>query len=130
MRHLLKIAPIAAVALVGILTAAPSAWGQAAVDEYAISPNPIGGAGGVAGVAGVTEGSNTKGTKTQGTQGTGGSGSVAAQTGSGSSGGGNLPFTGYPITPLVWIVLGALVGGVLMRVAAARLMRRGARGAM
>ena len=127
MRHLLKIAPIAAVALVGILIAAPSASGQAAVDEYAVSPNPIGGAGGV---AGATEGSNTKGTKTQGTQGTGGSGSVAAQTGSGSSGGGNLPFTGYPITPLVWIVLGALVGGVLMRVAAARLMRRGARGAM
>jgi hypothetical protein len=126
-RGLRRVVPILAVCLVGTLFAAPSALGQAAVDQYVPSPNPAPPTGGVAGATGG--GSKTKGTKTKGTEGTGANGSVAAQSGSGSSGGGTLPFTGYPITPLVWIALGALVAGVLMRVGAARLKRRGARGA-
>jgi hypothetical protein len=121
-RGLRRVAPILAVCLVGTLFAAPIASGQAAIDQYV--PDP-----GTGGVAGATGGSKAQGTKTQGTQGTGGNGSVAAQPGSGSSNGGNLPFTGYPLTPFVWIALGALIAGLLLRVASTRLMRRGARGA-
>jgi hypothetical protein len=117
-----RVAPILAVCLVGTLFAAPSASGQAAVDQYV--PDP-----GTGGVAGATGGAKAQGTKNQGTHGTRGNGSVATQPGSGSSSGGNLPFTGYPLTPFVWFVLVALVAGVLMRVARTRLMRRGARGA-
>jgi hypothetical protein len=125
-RGLRRVAPILAVCLVGTLFAAPTASGQSAIEQYAPSPNPGGGAGGV---EGATGGSKTKGTKTQGTEGSGGNGSVAAQSGSGSSGGGTLPFTGYPITPLVWIALAALVAGALLRVAVAVLKRRGAQSA-
>jgi hypothetical protein len=126
-----RVAPIMAVCLVGTLFAAPSASGQAAVDQYVPSPNPAPPTGGVQGATGQggTGGSKTKGTKTQGTEGSGGNGSVAAQSGSGSSGGGTLPFTGYPITPFVWIALAALVAGALLRVAVAVLKRRGAQSA-
>jgi hypothetical protein len=122
-----RVAPIMAACLVGTLFAAPSAMGQAAVDQYVPSPNPAPPTGGVAGATGG--GSKVKGTNTKGNEGAGGNGSVAAQTGSGSSAGGNLPFTGYPITPLVWIVLALLVAGALLRVAVARLKRGGAQGA-
>jgi hypothetical protein len=119
-----------AVCLVGTLFAAPSASGQAAVDEYVPSLTPTPPTGGVQGATGGgSGGSKTKGTKTQGTKGTGGNGSVAAQVGAGSSGGGTLPFTGYPITPFVWIALAALVAGALLRVAVAVLKRRGAQSA-
>jgi hypothetical protein len=110
--------PVIAVFVIGTLFAAPSASGQAAVDQYTSNP----GAGGVQGATGG--GSKKKGTNT-----TGRNGSVAGQPGSSSSGGGNLPFTGYPITPFVWIALAALIAGVLVRVTAARLKRGGARGA-
>jgi hypothetical protein len=123
-RGLRTVAPILAVCLLGALFATPNAFGQAAIDQYAPSSNP---GGGVAGdVQGSTGGSKTKGTQTEGTEGTAGNGSVAAQTG---SGGGNLPFTGYPLTTFVWFVLGALVTGVFLRVVAAQVKRRGARGA-
>ena len=125
-RGLRRAAPILAVCLVGSLFAAPSALGQAAVDQYV--PTAPGGTGGVAGATGggsKTPDSKTKGTKTQGTE---GNGSVAAQTGSGSSAGGTLPLTGYPLTPFIWIALGMLVAGVLLRFAVAWQTRKGARG--
>jgi hypothetical protein len=32
-----------------------------------------------------------------------------------ASAGGELPFTGYPLTPLVWLLLAVLVAGVCLR---------------
>jgi hypothetical protein len=47
----------------------------------------------------------------------------------GSRGGGTLPFTGYPVTPFIWIIVVALVAGALVRLAAPVLDRGGAKGA-
>jgi uncharacterized protein (DUF2235 family) len=43
--------------------------------------------------------------------GTGASGTEATNAGSG----GSLPFTGYPMTTLAWIVLGLVLGGIALR---------------
>jgi hypothetical protein len=118
-RGLLKLAPTALVGLLGILVAAPSASGQAAIDQYVPQGNPAGGAGGAMGVS-----------DSLGPLGAGGSHAVAADTGRGSSSGGDLPFTGYPVTPFVWIVLALLLAGALVRVTAPMLERRPASGAM
>jgi hypothetical protein len=111
-------APVAAIGLIGILVAAPSASGQAAIDQYVPQGNPAGGSGGASGSLG------SPATPTGGTE----SHAVAADSGPGSSKGGELPFTGYPATPFVWIVLAVLLVGALVRVTAPMLGRRGARG--
>jgi hypothetical protein len=108
-------APVAAIGLIGILVAAPSASGQAAIDQYVPQGNPAGGSG----ASGAPDG--------LGIPGGGGGHTVAADSGSGSSKGGDLPFTGYPATPFVWIVLGLLLAGALVRVISPMLGRRGAR---
>ena len=112
-------APIVAVALVGILFAAPNASGQAAVEQYIPQGGAAGGSGG-----GVSASSDTLGPA--GAQ--IGHRRIAAKAGDSSSSGGSLPFTDYPVTPFVWIVLAVLVAGVLVRVAAPVLGRRGVRG--
>jgi hypothetical protein len=118
-RGLLKMAPIAAVGLLGILIAAPSASGQAAIDQYVPQGNPAGGAGGA-----IAPSDNLGGPS-----GTGGGHAIAANTDNGTASGGDLPFTGYPVTSFVWIVLALLLAGALVRVTAPRLGRRGVPGA-
>jgi hypothetical protein len=115
-RHLLKLAPIAAIALLGILVTAPGASGQAAVDQYVPQS-------GVQGATGKGSSKPSNHSKTAGTQ----NGSVAANSTGGTSSGGNLPFTGYPMTPLVWIALAVLVAGALVRITVSVLTRRGLR---
>jgi hypothetical protein len=110
-------APIAAVGLLGILIAAPSASGQAAIDQYVPQGNPAGESGGAIGSA-----------DTLGPGGTGGGHAVAGNVREGTGSGGDLPFTDYPVTPFVWIVLALLLTGALVRVTAPLLGRRGARG--
>jgi hypothetical protein len=112
-------APIMAVAVVGTLVVAPNASGQAAVDQYTPQGSPAGGSGG-----GLSASSDTLGPG--GAQ--IGHRHIAADPGKGSSSGGSLPLTDYPVTPFVWIVLGVLVAGGLVRVAAPVLARRGVRG--
>jgi hypothetical protein len=118
-RDLLKMAPIMAIGLVGILVAAPSASGQAAVDQYIPQGGPAGGSGGA-----VSASSDTLGP--QGGQ--IGHRKIAAKPGESSANGGSLPFTDYPVTPFVWIVLALLIAGALVRVTAPLLGRRGVRG--
>jgi hypothetical protein len=112
-------APVAAFGLLGILIAAPAASGQAAIDQYVPQGNPAGGSAGAVGSAGDL------GTPS----GAGGGHAIAAHTGNGTGSGGNLPFTGYPVTPFVWIVVALLLSGALVRVTAPMLGRRRARGA-
>jgi hypothetical protein len=109
-----KIAGLLAVGLLAALVGAPHANGQAAVDQYQQPPVP---GGGTAGQVGGGADPSSQGANT-------GVGAVAGETGSGS-GGGSLPFTGYPVTPLVLIALALLCAGVLVRwtVQAARRMR-------
>jgi hypothetical protein len=114
-RGSLKLAPVAAVAVIGILIAAPTASGQAAIDQYVPAGDPGNGAG--EGAGGVTPLLPT---------GTGGGKPPAADPGSGSESGGELPFTGYPVTPFIWVVVALLLIGALVRVAAPVLGRRGA----
>jgi hypothetical protein len=116
---LLKMAPIMAIGLVGILVAAPSASGQAAVEQYTPNADPAGGSGGA-----VSAPSDTLGPH----GGQIGHHEIAAKPGLGSSKGGSLPFTDYPVTPFVWIVLAVLIAGALVRVTAPLLGRRGVRG--
>jgi hypothetical protein len=118
-RGLLKLAPIAAIGLLGILVAAPSASGQAAIDQYVPQGNPAGGSGGAIAPS-----------DSLGPSGTGGSHAIAADTGRGSAKGGDLPFTGYPVTSFIWIVLALLLTGALVRVTAPLLGRRRASGAI
>jgi hypothetical protein len=95
--------------LLGILVVAPHANAQAGVDQYVPSPTPPGIGGGTQGAVGGGAPLDADG---------GAGGSVAAETGSGSAGGGELPFTGYPLTPLLAIVIALLVAGLLLRLAA------------
>jgi hypothetical protein len=117
-RGLLRITPILAIGLLGILVAAPSAAGQAAVDQYVPRGNPAGGPHG----GGTLD--NPYGT----------SPSAIAQhkltsgTESGSDSGGRLPITDYPGTPFVWIVIAILVAGALIRLGIEVKKRRGALG--
>jgi hypothetical protein len=118
-RDLLRMAPIVALGLVGILVAAPSASGQAAVDQYVPTGNPAGASGGASGsLRPLGPGESAPGSGH----------AVAADPGNGSANGGDLPFSGYPVTSFVWIVLAVLLVGALVRVAASMLRRRGARG--
>jgi hypothetical protein len=118
-RGSLKMAPILAFGLIGILVAAPSASGQAAVEQYTPQGSPAGGSGGA--VSGPSDTLGPAGAQI-------GHRHIAAKPGESSSSGGNLPFTDYPVTPFVWIVLAVLIAGALVRVAAPMLGRRGVRG--
>ncbi|MDX6607235.1 MAG: hypothetical protein QOD14_1775 [Solirubrobacterales bacterium] len=111
-------APVAALALIGILVAAPNASGQAAIDQYTPQGGPAGGSGGA--VSGSSDTLGPAGAQI-------GHRHIAAKPGNGSSSGGSLPLTDYPVTPFVWIVVAVLIAGVLVRVAAPVLGRRGAR---
>jgi hypothetical protein len=112
-----KIAGLVAVGLLAAMIVAPHANGQAALDQYQQPTVP--GGGGTAGVVGGGGSQNADGTNAAGI------GAVAGETGSGSGGGGTLPFTGYPVTLLVLIALALLCAGVLVRwaVQATRRMR-------
>jgi hypothetical protein len=119
-------ATIMAVGVVGMLIAAPTASGQAAVDQYQQSANPAGGSGETAGI--VASGSKKSGSKKSHVQGTTagqtGAGQATAGSDGGSSSGGTLPFTGYPMTALLWVVLGLFVAGLLLRLTVSMLERR------
>ncbi len=112
-------APVMAVGLIGILVAAPTASGQAAVDQYTPIGSPAGGSGGA--VSGPSDTLGPAGAQI-------GHRHIAARPQESSSSGGSLPFTDYPVTPFVWIVLAVLIAGALVRVAAPVLGRRGVRG--
>jgi hypothetical protein len=114
---LLRLAPVAAVAVLGILIAAPTASGQAAIDQYIPAGDPGNGAGrGAESVAPLLP--SGTGSKTP-----------TANPGSGSDSGGELPLTGYPVTPFIWVVVAVLLIGALVRVAAPVFGRGGAQDA-
>jgi hypothetical protein len=111
-------APLAAVGVIGILIAAPTASGQAAIDQYIPAGDPGNGAGhGAGGVDSLLP------------PGTQGNHTPSADPGPGSETGGELPFTGYPVTPFIWIVVAVLAAGALVRVAAPVFGQRRARNA-
>jgi hypothetical protein len=93
----------------------------AAIDEYqGQQPPPVGGGqggqGGVGGQGGAGGQQGVAGTEAHGgTAGAGGTAGSQAQEG----GGGSLPFTGYPMTTLVWVVLVAMGAAILIRLGAA-----------
>lgn len=114
-RQTTRTALLACVAVLGILVVAPAAHGQA-VDQYSAlsAPSPVidqagviasGGTGGQGDVGGATTG-----------------GSAADEAGEGA--GGKLPFTGYPLTPLLLLIAILLAAGIALRLAAPALDRR------
>jgi hypothetical protein len=116
----LRIGQVMAIGLLGILVAAPSASGQAAIDQYVPQANPAGGSVGSA--RGPTDTLGPGGAQV-------GLHKITTKRAEGSANGGKLPGTDYPVTPFVWVVLAALAVGVLVRVAAPMLGRRGAQDA-
>jgi hypothetical protein len=112
-------APILAIGLLGILVAAPSASGQAAVDQYIPKGDPAGGSGGAGGSLDnpiiTPSGGSTKSAAHK----------VASDLGSGTDKGGRLPGTSYPSTPWLWIVIAVLVAGALIRITTSLTKRRG-----
>jgi hypothetical protein len=86
----------------------------AAVSEY-VAQQPS--AGGVAGTGG--SGGSNNGQAVEGASGNEGASGTVAQTGSG----GSLPFTGYPMTSIVWIALALLLSGVAVRLGLAGFRR-------
>jgi hypothetical protein len=141
-RSLSRISILALVAMiVGIVLAAPAANAQdvAAADQY----TPSGGGGGgqnPAGGGGHNGGGNGAQNPAGGGGGGGaqnpdnGGGAVSPAGGGGAEpsatvgekGGGGLPFTGYPLTPLVWIVVGLLVAGIAVRLVSGAVRRNSA----
>jgi hypothetical protein len=92
---------------------APAANGQAAIDQYRPSANPpAGNAGQVLG-RGPAESDARAPLDASG----GGGENVAGEAQSGS-GGGELPFTGLPLTPFLLIAIALLAAGLLVRLAA------------
>lgn len=89
------------VALIALLVAAPAVFGQSASGQYDPSLDP----------GGIVQGSNGNGN---------GGATNPGDTGGGESigGGTDLPFTGYPLTPLVAIVGLLLIGGLAVRLIA------------
>ena len=119
MRDMGRLAPILAIGLVGILVAAPSASGQAALDQYVPQGNPAGGTEGAGSLANPLTSQTPRG----------GSGlKVKSDPGSGTEKGGRLPVTDYPSTPFLWIVIAILAAAVLIRVAFALKKRMGTLG--
>jgi hypothetical protein len=89
------------VALIAILVAASAAFGQSASGQYDPSLDP----------GGIVQGSNGNGNGGQNNPG-------ASNVGESTGGGTDLPFTGYPLTPLVAIVGLLLIGGLAVRLIA------------
>ena len=114
-----RMATILALGLLGILIAAPSAAGQAAIKQYIPKGNPAGGGGRAGGTLAspIPPSAVPEGRK------------VSAQQEPGTDKGGTLPGTDYPGTPWLWIVIGLLIAGALARIAAEVRERRLARGA-
>jgi hypothetical protein len=134
--------PALVLATVGMLVAASSSFGQAAVEQYIPDINPTGhhhagsGSGGGAGSSGSASGSTT--TPPGGSAGNAGSGGGNGGTGSaekkaaaggaaglstfsdpgggGSSSGGDVPGSGFPLTTFVFIVIGIFLAGLLVYV--------------
>jgi hypothetical protein len=105
-RPSMRLAPILAVGLLGILIAAPSAAGQAAIKQYTPNGNPAGGDGRAGGtLATPIPPSSSTGAK-----------KVSSDTGSGTDKGGTLPGSDYPSTPWLWIVIAVLIAAALVRV--------------
>ena len=116
---------------VGIVVAAPAASDLlAAGDQYTPGgggANPGGGGGSNPGGGGGGGGDNPAGgggggggggdNPTGGGQNpAGGGGEATAPTAAtGETDAGDLPFTGYPLTPLLWVVLGLVVAGLAFR---------------
>ena len=113
-----RLAAVIAVGLLGILVAAPSAAGQAALKQYIPQGNPAGGPGGGRTLASPYP-----------AQGPSGSTKAAIpKPETGSEKGGHLPLTDYPGTPWLWIILAILVAGALARVGLSVVKRRRALG--
>ena len=139
------ILPALVLATVGMLIAASSSFGQAAVEQYIPDVNPTGhhngggsGTGNGAGSAGSstvapsTASGGGTGTGTgsgSGNSGTGSAGKKAAAAagvaglsnlssggGGGSSGGGSAPGTDFPLTTFVFIVIAIFLAGLLVYV--------------
>jgi hypothetical protein len=115
-RALLRIAPILAIGLLGILVAAPSAAGQAALEQYVPKGNPAGGPHGGGTLDNPYPIPAAYAAKHK----------VVSQTQPGSEKGGRLPLTDYPGTPFLWIVIALLVAGALLRIGVEVRKRRGA----
>jgi hypothetical protein len=114
------------VGLLGILVVPASALGQAAADQYIPSaePNGVGGGGGGGGDVGRGGGRDAgPGAASLGTEGAGVP-AAGAEAVSGSAGGGDLPFTGYPVTPFVVVLAALLAAGLLVRLTAPMIERR------
>jgi hypothetical protein len=118
-----RVAAFAAVLTALALSAPALAQGAtaAAIEEAGTPPPTAGGlaqgtaegGGGVLGQQAQSghKGSNSSGTPVRGALGAGGAAGTEAQSGDQ----GSLPFTGYPMTTLAWIVLGLLTAGLCMR---------------
>jgi hypothetical protein len=138
------IPPALVLATVGMLIAASSSFGQAAVEQYIPDVNPTGhhngggsgngngsGGSGSSTVAPSTAsgGGSGNGSGNGGTGSTGGAGKKAAAGaavaglsnlppggGGGSSSGGSAPGTDFPLTTFVFIVIGIFLAGLLVYV--------------
>ena len=124
--------------MVGIVLAVPAANAQdlAAADQYTPSggggggQNPAGGGGGNHGGAGGAQ-NPTGGGGAENPAGGGGAVSPAGDGGGeptatvAEKGGGSLPFTGYPLTPLLWIIIGLVVVGIGFRLVSTAVRRGG-----
>jgi hypothetical protein len=115
-RDLLRMAPILVAGLLGILIAAPSAAGQAAIDQYVPKGDPAGGSGGAGTLDSPISTPSPAGTSSH---------KAKADQGKGSGEGGRLPVTDYPGTPFLWILLALLVAGALVRFGTSLKKRRG-----
>jgi hypothetical protein len=113
-----RFAPILVIGAVGILVAAPTASGQAALDQYVPKGDPAGGSHD----AGSLDNPIVVQFPNEGT------GHKAASHKSGSDKGGRLPLIDYPGTPFLWIVVAILVAGALIRIAISVKKRTGALG--
>jgi hypothetical protein len=111
-----RAAPIIAIAAAVILVAAPSASGQAALDQYIPKGNPAGGNKGGGSLDSPVAPQAPDGRSAL---------KLASYGGSGTDKGGKLPLTDYPSTPFIWIVLAVLVAAALIRIAVAVKTRRG-----
>jgi hypothetical protein len=89
------------IALIAILVTVPAAFGQSASGQYDPSLDP----------GGIVQGSNGNGNRGQNEAG-------ASNVGESTGGGTALPFTGYPLTPLVAIVGLLLIAGLAVRLIA------------
>ncbi len=106
-------------AVLGILVAAPAAYGQA-VDQY----TPQSGVGGVASPVLDQAGVIASGGEGDAADGNAGTAGANAANEAGEGGGGKLPFTGYPLTPIVVLIALLLAAGVALRFAVPALDRR------